>query len=174
MVASTGHSEGTELNSDRLIGSVGANLGTVYRVLFGMRFEHDRLAFQPFIPRLYDGERTLRNLRYRGATLTVTVRGFGNAVATATLDGRPLPNPEIPAGLTGAHTIELTMNGQVPPSSIHVVENRAAPATPLVSLRSGRLVWRAVPRAVSYVVHRNGRRSSVTTSTQARVEQSES
>jgi hypothetical protein len=172
MVAGTGHFEGTELNSDRLIGSVGANLGTVIRVLLGMRFDYDRLVFRPFVPPAYDGERTLRNFRYRGATLTITVRGFGNAVATATLDGRPLPNPEIPAGLTGAHTIELTMNGEVGPSRINVVEHRAAPATPLVALRSGRLVWRAVPRAVSYVVYRNGRRSSVTTSTQARIEPS--
>jgi len=93
-------------------------------------------------------------------------------VATAMLDGRPLPHPEIPAGLTGPHTIELTMNGEVEQSRIAIVPHRAAPATPFVALRSGRLVWRAVPRAVSYVVHRNGRRSSVTTSTQARVEPS--
>ena len=171
MVASTGHFEGTELNSDRLIGSVGANLATVYRVLFGLRFEYDRLVFKPFVPRAYGGERTLRNFRYRGATLTITVRGFGNAVATATLDGRPLPRPEIPAGLTGTHTIELTMNGDMPPSTITLVANRAAPATPLIALRNGRLVWRAVPRAVSYVVHRNGQRASVTTSTQMRVEE---
>jgi hypothetical protein len=171
MVAATGHFEGTELNSDRLVGSVGANLATVFRVLFGMRFEYDRLAFRPFVPRAYDGERTLRNFRYRGSTLTITVRGFGNRVASATLDGRALPNPEIPAGLTGAHTIELTMNGEVGPSGINIVENRAAPATPLVALRAGRLVWRPVPRAVSYAIYQNGRRSSVTTSAQARVEQ---
>jgi hypothetical protein len=171
MVAATGHFEGTELNSDRLIGSVGANLATVIRVLFGMRFEYDRLAFRPFVPRAYDGERTLRNFRYRGSTLTITVRGFGNAVAAATLDGRALPNPEIPAGLTGVHTVELTMNGEVGPSSLNVVANRAAPATPLAALRAGRLVWRPVPRAVNYVIYRNGRRSSVTTSAQARVEQ---
>jgi hypothetical protein len=171
MVASTGHFEGTELNSDRLIGSVGANLATVYRVLFGMRFEYDRLAFRPLIPRAYGGERTLRNFRYRDATLTITVRGFGSAVAEATLDGRALPHPEIPAGLTGAHTIELTMNGELPHSTITLVENRAAPATPLASLRAGRLVWRAVPRAVNYVVYRNGRRVAAVTATQAPVEQ---
>jgi hypothetical protein len=171
MVASTGHFEGTELNSDRLIGSVGANLATVYRVLFGMRFEYDRLVFRPFIPRTYEGERTLRNFRYRGSTLTITVRGFGNAVASAMLDGRLLPKAEIPAGLTGAHTIELTMNGSIPPSSVTITENRAAPATPQVALRAGRLVWRAVRGAVSYVVYRNGVRQAVTTAPQARVEQ---
>jgi hypothetical protein len=171
MVASTGHFEGTELNSDRLIGSVGATLATVYRVLFGMRFEYDRLTFRPFIPRAYTGERTLRDFRYRGSTLTITVRGFGSAVASATLDGRPLPKPEIPAGLTGAHTVELTMNDDIPRSSITIVENRAAPATPQTALRTGRLVWRAVPTAVSYAVYRNGVRHTVTPITQARVEQ---
>jgi hypothetical protein len=171
MVASTGHFEGTELNSDRLIGSVGANLATVYRVLFGMRFEPDRLTFRPFIPRRYDGERTLRNFRYRGATLTITVRGFGDGVASAMLDGRPLAKPEIPAGLTGTHTVELTMNGAVSPSSITVVENRAAPATPALALRAGRIVWRAVPGTVNYAVYRNGVRQALTTATQARVEQ---
>jgi hypothetical protein len=170
MVASTGHFEGTELNSDRLIGSVGANLATVYGVLFGMRFEYDRLAFRPFIPRAYDGERTLRNFRYRGSTLAITVRGFGSAVTSATLDGRPLPKPEIPAGLTGAHAIDLTMNGEVPRASITMVENHAAPATPQVALRAGRFVWRAVPGAVSYAVYRNGVRHAVTTATQSRVE----
>jgi Carbohydrate binding module (family 35)/Bacterial alpha-L-rhamnosidase 6 hairpin glycosidase domain len=169
MVASTGHFEGTELNSDRLIGSVAANIATVYRVLFGMRFEHDRLAFRPFVPRAYDGERTLRNFRYRGSTLTITVHGFGSAVASATLDGRPLPKPEIPASLTGAHTIELTMNGALPSSSIAIVENRAAPATPRIALRSGRLVWLAIPGAVSYAVYRNGVRHTVTTAQQTRV-----
>ncbi|HZO17709.1 MAG TPA: hypothetical protein VFB46_01905, partial [Gemmatimonadaceae bacterium] len=169
MVASTGHFEGTELNSDRLIGSVGANLATVYRVLFGMRFEHDRLRFRPFVPRAYGGERTLRNFRYRGATLTITVRGFGNALASAALDGVPVASAEVPAGLTGAHRIELTMNGVMPSASITVVENRAAPATPQVALRGGRLVWRAVSRAVTYVVHRNAERHAVTTATQLRI-----
>ena len=51
MVAATGHFEGTELISDRLIGSVGAGLGTVYRVPFGMRFEPRRLVFAPFVAR---------------------------------------------------------------------------------------------------------------------------
>jgi hypothetical protein len=171
MVASTGHFEGTELNSDRLIGSVGASLATVYRVLFGLRFEYDRLTFRPFVPRAYDGERTLRNFRYRGSTLTITVRGFGDGVAAATLDGRPLPNPEITAGLTGAHTIELTMNGQVAPSQVTIVESRAAPATPFVSMRGGRLTWRPMRGAVSYAIYRNGRRASVTASTAARVDQ---
>lgn len=170
MVAATGHFEGTELNSDRLIGSVGANLGTVIRVLFGMRFHADRLVLEPFVPRAYEGERTLRNFRYRGATLTITVRGFGNGVASVMLDGREVPRAEVPANLTGAHTLEIAMNGNLPPSSITMVANRAAPDAPQAALRGARLVWRPVRGAASYVVYRNGRRHAVTAQTQAPVE----
>jgi hypothetical protein len=137
-----------------------------------MRFLPDRLTLSPFIPQAYDGERTLRNFRYRGATLTITVRGFGNAISSVTLDGRAIPRAEVPASLTGAHTLEVTMNGAHAPASINVVENRAAPEAPQAALRGNRLIWRAVPKAASYVVHRNGRRHGVTSQLFMRVEPS--
>ncbi|MGH7717551.1 MAG: MGH1-like glycoside hydrolase domain-containing protein [Gemmatimonadaceae bacterium] len=169
MVAATGHFEGTELNSDRLIGSVAANLATVYRVLFGMRFEEDRLLFEPFVPRTYDGERTLRGLRYRDAVLTVTVRGFGNAPGRVLLDGRRVARAEIPAALTGAHTLEITMNGVMPASRITIVETRTSPGTPVVRLESDRLIWEPADGAASYRVYRNGRPLATRTDTSHRV-----
>jgi hypothetical protein len=169
MVASTGHFEGTELNSDRLIGSVGAGLGAVYRVLFGARLGPDRLVFEPFVPRAYDGERTLRGLRYRGAVLTVTVRGFGDSVARVALDGRPVARAEVPADLIGAHTLEITMNGSLAPSAITIAENIDSPETPRVTLAGNRLTWRAVPGAVSYRVYRDGRQVAVSARAQATV-----
>ncbi|MDQ2766662.1 MAG: glycogen debranching protein, partial [Gemmatimonadota bacterium] len=80
-VASTGHYEGTALNSDRQLWSVAGTLAGTYRLLFGMRLEPDRVAFRPMVPPSYAGERTLRDLRYRRAVLTVTVRGYGDAVS---------------------------------------------------------------------------------------------
>ncbi|HEU0080231.1 MAG TPA: hypothetical protein VFQ76_21470, partial [Longimicrobiaceae bacterium] len=90
MVAETGHFDGTVLNSDRQLWSVAGSLATHFRVLFGMRLGADRLAFAPMVPPAYAGERTLSGLRYRGAVLTVTVRGSGDGVASARLDGRPV------------------------------------------------------------------------------------
>jgi hypothetical protein len=165
MVAATGHFEGTELNSDRLIGSVGANLATIYRVLFGLRAHPDRLEVRPFVPEPFAGERTLRNLRWRDARLTITVRGFGDAPARATLDGRPIPRAEVPAELTGDHTLEIEMNGRVAESSIHVVEDADAPGTPEPVLHGDTLAWAPVEGAVHYVVHRNGRPIETTTET---------
>ncbi|HEV7590958.1 MAG TPA: hypothetical protein VGO40_22795 [Longimicrobium sp.] len=157
MVAQTGHFDGTVLNSDRQLWSVAGNLATQYRVLFGMRFRPDRLAFAPMVPPAYAGERTLSNLRYRGAVLTVTVRGSGDGVASARLDGRPVARAEIPATLTGAHTLEIELNGRWPAGSINTVANRWAPETPSATLRGDSLTWTPVPGAARYGVYRNGR-----------------
>jgi hypothetical protein len=167
MVASTGHFDGTELNSDRQLWSVAGGLATHYRVLFGMRFDADRLRFAPMVPPAYAGERTLSNLRYRGARLTVTVRGHGDGVARVTIDGRPAERAEVPATLTGAHTVEIEMNGRWPETTINRVENRFSPETPAVRLENGALAWDPVPGAVRYVVHRNG--DSVYTTAETRV-----
>ncbi|HWE42403.1 MAG TPA: hypothetical protein VG432_07855 [Gemmatimonadaceae bacterium] len=168
-VAATGHYEGTALNSDRQLWSVAGSLAATYRQLFGIRLEPDRMTFRPMVPPSYGGERTLRRLRYRGATLTVTVRGYGDGVARATLDGAPVARAEALASLTGAHSIEITMNGKWPAATTHVVENRFAPATPHASLRGSALAWEPVKGAVRYEVYRNGRRLGRTRRTSAAV-----
>ncbi|HEX2081711.1 MAG TPA: glycosyl hydrolase family 65 protein, partial [Longimicrobium sp.] len=169
MVASTGHFDGTELNSDRQLWSVAGNLAASYRVLFGMRFDADRLRFAPMVPPAYGGERTLSNLRYRGATLTVTVRGHGDGIARVRIDGRPAERAEVPATLTGAHTVEIEMNGRWPETAINLVPNRFSPETPAVRLEGGALAWEAVPGSVRYVVHRNGAAVETTAETRAAV-----
>lgn len=155
-VAATGHYEGTALNSDRQLWSVAGTLAGTYRLLFGLRFEPERLTFRPMVPPSYGGERTLRGLRYRGATLDLTVRGFGDSVRSVRIDGRDAERAEIAAGTGGSHAIELTMNGRWLATPVHVVPPRFAPATPRAELRGGSLVWDAIPGAASYVVYRNG------------------
>ncbi|WP_329686300.1 glycosyl hydrolase family 65 protein [Longimicrobium sp.] len=162
MVASTGHFDGTELNSDRQLWSVAGSLATHYRVLFGMRFRPDRLVFAPMVPPAYDGERTLSGLRYRGAVLTVTVRGHGDGVASLRLDGRPINRAEVPATLTGAHTVEIVMNGRWPETEINLVPNRWSPETPALRVEGPVLSWDPVPGAARYVLYRNGREYDVT------------
>ena len=166
-VAATGHYEGTALNSDRQLWSVAGSLAATYRLLFGIRLEPDRMAFRPMVPPSYGGERTLRGLRYRGATLTVTVRGYGDSVSSAKLDGAPVAHAEALASLTGEHTLELTMNGKWPATTTHVVANRFAPATPHASLKGTSLAWDVVKGAVRYVVYRNGQPLARTTRTSA-------
>jgi hypothetical protein len=119
------------------------------------------------VPRAYAGERTLSNLHYRDAVLTVVVRGFGDGIATVRLDGRTVRQPEFPARLTGTHTLELALNGRWPAGQEHVVANAYSPASPTVELHGDTLVWSPVAGAESYAVYRNGRRLGMTTGTRA-------
>ena len=97
--------------------------------------------------------------------LDVTVRGFGDGVGRARLDGRPVARAEVPASLDGAHTVEIEMNGRWPAASHRAADNRFAPATPVATLRGDTLTWAPVPGAARYAIHRNGRRSSAKTAT---------
>lgn len=171
MVAATGHFEGTALNSDRQLWSIAGTLAMTYRVLFGMRAEEHRLAFRPMVPPGYGGERTLNGVRYRSAVLTVTVRGHGTGVARAWLDGRAVPRAEVPASLTGAHTLIIELDGRWPASSVTLVDARVAPAAPRVAWHASekRLEWPAVAGAARYVVYRDGRAIDTVRATAMRV-----
>jgi hypothetical protein len=121
-----------------------------------MRLEADRLVLRPVVPPSLGGTRTATGVRYRGATLAIEVRGFGDDVATARLDGQPLARAEVPATVTGAHRIEITMNGHWPASGVHLVPNRFAPLTTRATLVERAFSWPRVPGATEYVVYRNG------------------
>jgi hypothetical protein len=163
LVASTGHFDGTVLNSDRQLWSVAGDLAATYRVLFGMRLEAGRLAFRPMVPPGYAETRTLSGFRYRRSNLTITVHGAGSGVASARLDGRAVERAEVPAALSGEHTLEIWMDGRWPDARIHLVANRFAPETPVAVLHGGTLAWTAVPGAVRYAVYRDGRAAGATT-----------
>ena len=169
IVASTGHDEGTALNSDRQLWSVAGTLAGTYRLLFGMRLEPARLVFRPMVPPSYDGIRTLRGLRYRGATLDVTVRGHGSAVTSVLRDGRGVDRADFPADAIGAHTLVITMNGQWPMAPADEVASREAPATPHVTLQGSALKWAPVRGATAYRVYRNGQLVRRTTRTRLAV-----
>ncbi|MCG8923062.1 glycosyl hydrolase family 65 protein [Lentzea sp. CC55] len=89
--------------------SATAFLDMVHTGLFGLRYGDAGLTFAPTLPAGW-GDVTLRNLRYRDADLTISLRGAGTTIRSVTVDGRP-SRPEIPATLTGAHTVEITLTG---------------------------------------------------------------
>lgn len=164
MVAETGHFEGTALNSDRQLWSVAGSLATTYRILFGVRLDGERLRFRPMVPPAYAGERTLRGLRWRGATLDVTVRGHGAGVRRALLDGRALPDGAVlDASLTGAHTLVLELDGRWPEARMHMAAHVTAPAEPVPGFVAdaspeARSLFIEPANAASYVLVRDGRR----------------
>lgn len=162
MVAATGDPV-TMLNSDRQLWSVAANLATVYRVLFGMSFEADKLVFRPFIPKPYKDTRTLANFKYRGGALDITIEGYGDKISSVTLDGKKAPSAIIPGDITGKHTIIITMaNNDLPSSRITKSSVDFAPETPAAFIDDSNLRWNSVKGAQRYFIYENGRKVSET------------
>lgn len=157
-VASTGDYLGTEINSDRQLWSVAGNLALVYRVIFGISLEPDSISFHPFIPKEYNGERTLNNFKLRNAVFAITIKGFGDKMKILKLDGKEIMADKIPASLKGNHSIIIEMNNHMDSnSSINLVDNNFSPETPVIKIEGNRLAWQPIHGASHYVVYKNGR-----------------
>ncbi|HEX2866465.1 MAG TPA: hypothetical protein VHO03_05455 [Ignavibacteriales bacterium] len=157
LVAQTGDYLGTEINSDRQLWSIAGNLALTFRVILGMRFTGDSLLFMPFIPKEYEGVRTLKNLRYRNAVLEVSVEGYGNNVASVRLDGKPYPKASIAASLSGPHRLEIIINNSMPEDGkVNMQEVAFSPEIPLVKYEGTTLSWNKTPEVSLYVVYKNG------------------
>ena len=156
-VAQNGDYMGTEINSDRMLWSMAGNMAMVHRVFMGINFEPDGINFKPVIPEVYGGTRTLSNFCYRKAKLNITVKGYGNQIASFKLDGKISDKAFFPASLTGNHTIEIEMkNNSFGDTKINLVGNKFSLPNPQVKLNGTKLDWDAVAAAVSYNIYKNG------------------
>lgn len=164
-VAQTGDFEGTEINSHRMLWSMAGNLAMVHRVFMGMEFEPDGLRLQPVVPESFGGTRSLRNFRYRDATLNITVKGFGNRIARATIDGEAVENVFLAADLQGEHEIVIELDNQSFGSEKNLVPNHFSLPAPQVTLDASALRWTAIPGATQYRVYQNGQMIATTEST---------
>ncbi|WP_223649236.1 MGH1-like glycoside hydrolase domain-containing protein [Hymenobacter psoromatis] len=156
-VAGNGDFAGTQVNSSNMLWSLSGSLALVYKILFGMHYETDRLVFRPFVPRAFQGARKLTNFKYRKAVLDIDLQGFGNEIKTITLDGKALPSAAVPATLTGRHQLRIVLSSQAPAkAAVNRVANAFSPETPQVTFAAGQLHWPAVQNAQTYRVLRNG------------------
>ena len=156
-VAETGDFAGTEINSHRMLWSMAGNLAMVHRVFMGISFEVDGIRFNPVIPETYNGTKTLTNFKYRNATLDITVKGFGNEIASVKQNGEIIENSFLPASISGRHQIEIQMkNNDFGTGGINLVENKFSLPAPQVRLKNKQLVWEKVDGAVLYNIYKNG------------------
>ena len=173
MAATTGNFLDSQVSSDRQLWTIAGNLAMVYRIFYGMMFYPDCLVLHPFIPKAYDGTRTLKNFKYRDTTLTITINGYGHTVDSVTLDGQPLASATIPGDMVGDHTLVITMKDEMMPANFNLVKNYYAPETPQVVLDGATLRWDAVKGARVYQVYRNGELFATTVATQFPLAQEE-
>mgnify|MGYP005752056001 CR=1 FL=1 len=164
-VASTGDYAGTQINSDRQLWSVAGNLAMVYKVMFGMDLQADKMVLRPFVPQAFKGDKKLSNLKYRNAVLNFELSGYGNQIKSITMDGKAMEKPEIPGNLTGTHTIRIELANNQAGGEINHTEDYTSPETPKVTYSNGKLSWPAVSGAVAYKVWKNGNEQQQTEST---------
>ena len=164
-VAENGDFAGTQINSSNMLWSLSGNLSIVHKVFFGIRFQEEGLAFEPFVPVAYAGARRLTNFTYRGAVLDISLEGHGNRISSFTLDGKA-QSASISATLTGRHAVSIVLdNNPLPAASINVQPNHFTPETPLARYEAGKLSWQPVEGAVQYRVLKAGKSMQPVSST---------
>lgn len=158
----------TELNSSNMLWCLAGNIAITHKILFGIDFTKDGLTFHPVVPKALAGERKLRNFRYRGAVLNITVRGYGNEIKSFTVNGKK-SEPFIPADAHGEKDIVITMaDNDMAPLKVNHTVNVKAPLTPIARLSNSPeldgpgvpvnnlLTWHPVEYIGHYIVLRDG------------------
>lgn len=165
-VAENGDFQGTQINSSNMLWSLSGNISIIHKLIFGISFTTEGLLFKPFVPRAWQGERSLNHFRYRKAILNIEMEGYGNQIAGFTIDGRQTAHAIIPDTLTGLHIIKIALaNNQIQNNKIYEVENAWSPPTPTVYWSSDTLHWQAITGIKNYSVLKNGTLIQNTTGT---------
>jgi hypothetical protein len=167
----------TELNSSNMLWSLSGNIAITTRILFGINFEKDGLSFNPFVPKALSDTRTLKNFKYRNATLNITVEGYGSHIKSFTVNGKE-QSPKLSTKLKGNYDIKIVMdNVDIEPLKVNNVGNAKAPLTPITWLSNAPelngkdvpannlLLWNPIEYIDHYVVIRDGKEIATTRQT---------
>ena len=155
----------TQLNSSNMLWCLAGNLAITNRILFGINFEPDGLAFKPFVPKALAGERTLDNFTYRNAVLSITVKGYGDEIKSFTLNGKEHA-PFIPGNIKGDNRIVITMaDNEIAPMKVNRSANVKAPLTPVAWIEGDEFRWNPLEYSEKYIVLRDGERIAETRQT---------
>jgi hypothetical protein len=167
MVAENGDYAGTQVNSSVMLWSLSGNLALVYKGLFGMQFRENSLYFSPLVPQTLAGNRSLKNFKYRGATLDISLEGFGDQISEIRLDNVPMSDAGIPSGISGKHSIQIKLNNSfADPGKRNLLADATSPNTPVVKFENNKLTWEAVEGAAEYLVLNEGKPVTSTNETE--------
>ena len=148
----------TELNSSNMLWCLSGNIALTHRILFGIDFMKDGLAFHPFVPKAMAGTRSLTGFPYRDALLDITVSGYGDRIRSFKVNGKEQA-PFIPAGKAkGKMKVEIEMaDNAIPVIGINEVANANAPLTPVAWLEGDVLNWNPIEYIGEYIVLKDGK-----------------
>ncbi len=162
-VAENGDFSGTQINSSNMLWSLSGNISLVHKVLFGIRFSADGLAFEPFVPRALTGKRSLTNFKYRKAILNIEMEGYGHGISAFTMDGKSLSKASVPPTLEGLHTIHIKLdNKSFDRNTINTRPVGFTLPAPNATLTTTGITWQPVAGAVTYSILKNGKKITET------------
>ena len=156
----------TELNSSNMLWCLSGNLALTHKVLFGIDFQKDGLAFHPFVPKALAATRTLDNFKYRDATLNITISGYGNEIKSFKINGKE-QSPFIPAKKAkGVMNIEIIMaDNEIPAIGVNHASQMNSPITPIAWLEGTTLVWNPIEYINHYIIVKDGEKIAKTNAT---------
>ena len=162
----------TELNSSNMLWCLSGNIALTHKVLFGIDFEKDGLAFHPFVPQALAGTRALNGFKYRDALLDINVSGHGNKIKSFKVNGKEQP-PFIPAKeARGNMKIDILMaDNIIPEIGINHKSHSNAPLTPIAWLEGHTLVWNPIEYIDHYIVLKDGKQVAKSNATTYNVSQ---
>ncbi|MDE7409665.1 MAG: hypothetical protein K2N09_06555 [Muribaculaceae bacterium] len=148
----------TELNSSNMLWCLSGNIALTHKILFGIDFQKDGLAFHPFVPKALAATRTLDGFKYRDADLNITVSGYGNEIKSFKVNGKE-QKPFIAANKAkGKMNIEIVMaDNEIPAMKVNRQAQKNAPLTPDAWIEESTLVWNPIEYIGEYKVLRNGK-----------------
>lgn len=156
----------TELNSSNMLWCLSGNIALTHKILFGIDFEKDGLAFHPFVPEALAGIRSLEGLKYRNAKIDITVSGYGNRIKSFKVNGKEQA-PFIPADKAkGNMKVDIVMaDNSIPRIGVAEVPQLNAPLTPDTWLEGTVLTWNPIEYIGSYIVLKDGKEIARTKAT---------
>ena len=148
----------TELNSSNMLWCLSGNIALTHKILFGIDFEKDGLAFHPFVPKALAATRSLNGFKYRDAHLDITVSGYGNEIKSFKVNGKE-QDPFIPAKKAkGNMKVEILMaDNTLPVLGLNETVQRNTPITPIAWLEGNTLVWNPIEYIGEYIVLKDGK-----------------
>ena len=110
LVASTGDSAGTAINSDRQLWSVAGFLSFIYRIIFGMGFNEEGISLNPVIFDSMKNGAVLEGFAYKDAILNIKITGTGDKISSYYFDGKIAPvDFVIPQNTKGEHNVQIEL-----------------------------------------------------------------
>lgn len=171
-VAANGDFGGTQINSSNMLWSLSGNISIVHKILFGIRFEENKLSFSPYVPEAFNGNRKLTNFKYRNSILDIELIGYGRKIVSFEVDGIKTTPFEISGTISGKHMVRIILDNQnAVQSSTNQQEVVFSLPAPALKYENQKLSWQPIKNSAGYKILANGKLIKTITQTSMPVKQ---